>query len=195
MKKFTKNCLSIIASLGIVLSACSKKEEPKLFDLLPLKVGTTFFYKYSLTNYTDFSNRVGNFSSGEIKWTIISKSSNDTSTVYLFEEKFNGFAYRHKVISCCPFTFMSDTTIIKDSINYFKVFENPSGNISFWDIYFKRYNASNELEIHNFPSHNFGKHYYFRTDTGLKLYHQENYFGMSHQFFESYTLDSLSLIH
>ena len=157
--------LILVATLSMFLSCCTKEEGSHLFDLFPLKVGNEYYYSYSYSYLKDILGP-GNKSIGNIKWTILTDSLKDNMTEYYFEEKFNGIDTKY------PF---NDTTTVNDRIRYFKVIEDPSGLLTFWnitphwDINLKRYHNHPDTAIHNWGPQ-IGADYYFHADSGLTKY-------------------------
>jgi ribosomal protein S4E len=118
------------------------------------------------------------------------------SVEYSFEEKYNGVEITTIKIP----TTMVDIININDSIRYFKVIEDKSGQLSFWNlnttwnITLQRYQKDSDIVIHNWAGTNYQRDYQFHANKGLINY--TNGKGpISNQYSENYKLDSVKLIH
>jgi hypothetical protein len=169
MKKPTWIYVLLIEVISILtLKSCKEKEEPGLttYDLFPLKVGNEFYYSYSYTTQYDGPYKKSN---GKRKWRILTDSLKIFSVEYIFEEKYNGV----EIIKIIYPKTIVDTTIIKDSIRYFKVIEDKSGQLSFWNlnptwnITLQRCQMDSDIVIHNWVGSNYQRDYQFHANKGL----------------------------
>jgi hypothetical protein len=155
-----------IASFCIIFNRCKKDEE--LFDLCPLKVGNEFFYTLS----DRFDKRlIGHYTEGAQKWTIISVTQNAKTNSYTIERKLNGIYVNWSDVNWN--NRICDTTLIKDSINYFEINENRSNSVlSFLDISFPRYQSVRDTMIH-WSGYNINNSatYNFSAGRGLTAYY------------------------
>ena len=187
--------LLIVIVSTLILKSCKKKEEPELptYDLFPLKVGDEFYYSYSYSTLTDGPFKKSN---GRKKWKILTDSLKDLSVEYLFEEKYNGMEI-NKIVY--PNTIV-DTITINDSIRYFKVIEDKSGQLSFWNlnatwnITLQRHQRDSDIFVHNWIGTSYQRDYQFHANKGLIDY--INGKGpIANSYSERYKLDSVKLIH
>ena len=201
MKKSFWVYLSIvIVALTGLLSSCKKKEVPitltPVYDLFPLKVGNEFYYNYSYDYKYDPTYGPFKKSSGNRKWRILTDSLKVNSVEYSFEEKYNGVEISTIVI---PKTIV-DTVIIKDSVRYFKVIEDNSGQLSFWNINttwnitLQRFQKDSDIVIHNWVGTNYGRDYQFHANKGL-IHYSNSKGPISNQYYENYKLDSVKILH
>jgi hypothetical protein len=189
MKKSYRIYLFIcIASFCIAFNSCKKDEE--LFDLYPLKVGNKF--SYTLTDRFD-KRLFGHYTQGTQKWTIISVTQYAKTNSYTIERKLNGIYVNWSDINWN--NRICDTTIIKDSINYFSINENRSNSVlSFWDISFPRYQSIPDTIIH-WSGYNQDNNaaYHFSAGLGLIAYYYSEGLMIS-QTRVSLVLDSSKII-
>lgn len=179
----------------IILTFKSCKKETSLYDLFPLKVGNEFYYSYTYHYNHGWPGREKK-ANGKRKWTILTDSLKNNSVEYTFEEKYNGVE-----INTINFpATVVDTIIIIDSVRYFTVIEDNSGQLSFWNlnttwnITLQRFQKESDVVIHNWSGSNYQRDYQFHANKGLVSFINGKGPNIG-QYSESYDLDSVKLIH
>jgi len=166
-----------------------------MYDLFPLNVGNEYHYEYSYFFMQDFNGPIIR-SKGKTQWTILTDTLKNNMIEYYFEEKFNGIDVYDDSFFGNPI----DTTIIRDRIRYFKIIEDPSGLLTFfeitknWNITFKRYQNVPNTIIDNWIGSDRQIYYCFHSDTGLTEY---RYWKgpIANQSSETYNLESIKIFH
>lgn len=176
--------VTIIITIIVISDSCTK--DHGRYELFPLKVGNEYYYNYSYSYYDKF---VGNNTIGYEKWTVLTDSIKNKNVEYFVEKKLNG---THIDWSILATNSHRDTTIIKDSIGYFIITENPKGDLLFFDITIPRYSNKPDTVIRIWQSMDFTKTYYFSSGCGLTKYYK-SWGLMGSQIRESYIQDSVKI--
>jgi hypothetical protein len=182
MRKYLRSgFLGGLVLSGLILSTCEKHER---YDLLPLKVGNEFYYRYYKYRYTGVSS----YTNGSETWKVVSESSRGNNIGYTIEVKMNATVTG------------IESKIISDSLRYVEIYEDKSSSlisasslIPLWNFPFKRYQDVSHAEfIQECHSIGFGWSFIFKADSGLTKY---SYCHPPNQItYETLTLDSLKLL-
>jgi hypothetical protein len=177
--------ISIILTFIVISDSCSK--DRGRYELFPLRVGNEYYYQYSYS-FDDFL--VGNSTIGNEKWTVLTDSEKNKNVEYFVEKKLNAIHIDWSILATNSH---SDTTIIKDSIGYFIITENPKGDLLFFEITIPRYSNKPDSIIQIYgSSHDYYKTFYFSAGRALTRYYK--FWGvMGPRIRESYIQDSIKI--
>ena len=178
-------CITVLS--GCLFSGCKKH---KTFDLLPLKVGNVFYYKYNAGEDHGSGGMVWTYTKGTESWKIVSESSQGNFINYSIEIK----------MDVIHIGVLGDTTIISDSTRYIEINEDKSSSlitatsmIPLWNFPFKRYqDVSHSETTQECRSGTIGWEFLFKADSGLTNYSYCH--PPIQRAYESLHLDSLRLI-